>query len=101
MERDTESDPDLDKHVSGSIRWRSHPMEGAGFRAGRHTWEIWDAASGELIRSIDVNSSGIRAVVFSPEGMRLLSGGAWVIARAYILSKRHALTSGSWDKRIA
>ena len=38
------------------------------------TLKLWDAATGELIRTFEGHAGGVTSVAFSPDGTRLLSG---------------------------
>ena len=50
--------------------------DGARVLSGSQDWtlKLWDAASGQLIRTFDAHSSRVASVAFSPDGTRLLSG---------------------------
>jgi WD40 repeat protein len=41
--------------------------------ADSHTLSVWDAESGEVVRSIDTKEPGVRDAAFSPDGRRLAS----------------------------
>ena len=58
-----------------SLRWRSRPM-GAQVLSGSEdkTVKLWDAASGELLRTFEGHSDAVTSVAFSPDGRQVLSG---------------------------
>jgi WD40 repeat protein len=40
----------------------------------KRTLRLWDTATGQLIRVFEGHSGAVRAVAFSPDGTRVLSG---------------------------
>ncbi len=40
------------------------------------TLKLWDAASGQLIRTFEGHADQVRSVAFSPDGTRVLSGSS-------------------------
>jgi predicted NACHT family NTPase len=43
--------------------------------SGDNTLKLWDAASGQLIRTFEGHTRGVSSIAFSPDGARVLSGG--------------------------
>jgi WD40 repeat protein len=49
-------------------------LSGSGDLSGYSTLNLWDAASGVLIRTFEGHSGRVSSVAFSPDGARVLSG---------------------------
>ena len=43
--------------------------------SGSDAAKLWDAATGQLLRTLEEEGSGVRAVAFSPDGAHVLSAG--------------------------
>jgi WD40 repeat protein len=56
-----------------------------------HGLRIWDGRSGQALRQLEGHREPIRAVVFSPDGRRLLSGAGDRSARLFDASTATAL----------
>jgi WD40 repeat protein len=66
--------------VAGSVSSAAFSSDGtrivsvSGTYPSENTIKLWDAASGQPIRSFEGHTDRVNSVVFSPEGTRLLSG---------------------------
>lgn len=59
-----------------AIAWSADGSLLASGTQGASTIRIWNAANGELLRTLDGHDSWIRALAFSPDGTLLASGSA-------------------------
>jgi WD40 repeat protein len=48
---------------------------------GDKTLKLWDAASGQLLRTFEGHSAWVLSVAFSPDGQQVLSGSSDTTAR--------------------
>ncbi len=57
-----------------SILSRFHPMDHASFLGRTTRLRVWDATSGEELKSLAGHTNWVRSVAFSPDGSRIVSG---------------------------
>ena len=63
-----------------------------------HTVKLWDAASGNLVRTFDGHSGPVAAVAFSPDGTRIASGASNVAIEVWDAASGTLLASlRIWD----
>jgi WD40 repeat protein len=78
---------------SGSVHSVAFSPDGTRVLSGSYdkTLKLWDAVSGELIRTFERHPGWVLSVGFSPDGARVLSGGGdgtirlWVAATGPLL----------------
>jgi WD40 repeat protein len=56
--------------VDGSTRWTGQKIV---VRSGDRSVRIWDAATGECVRTLDGHPRAVFSVQFSPDGQRIVS----------------------------
>jgi len=68
---------------------------------GHGTIKVWDIATGKKLNEFDVAAGPVRSVVFSPDGMRLISS-SWQNVQIWdLLKNKSVLSQGGHDGQVS